>query len=149
MLSYLYLSPIFFASIGLKVAIPEMSGSVIWFAIILVTVAVLTKVIGCGFGAKICGYQNYQCARIGFGMISRGEVALIVASKGAALGLMGSAFIGPVVVVVVITTVITPIFLKVVFKKGPATSNIDNTPDNLLASSYEAVNQSSGEVGKL
>ena len=148
-LSYLYLSPIFFASIGLKVAIPEMSGSVIWFAIILVTVAVLTKVIGCGFGAKICGYQNYQCARIGFGMISRGEVALIVASKGAALGLMGSAFIGPVVVVVVITTVITPIFLKVVFKKGPATSNIDNTPDNLLASSYEAVNQSSGEVGKL
>jgi len=144
-LSYLYLSPIFFASIGLKVAIPDMSSNVIWFAIILVIVAVLTKVIGCGFGAKVCGYQNYQCVRIGFGMISRGEVALIVASKGAVLGLMGSAFIGPVVVVVVITTVVTPILLKVVFKKGPATPSLDN----LLARPYETVNQSSGEVGKL
>ena len=53
-------------------------------------------------------------------MISRGEVALIVASKGAALGMLGSAFMGPVVVVVVITTIITPILLKIVFKKGPS-----------------------------
>ncbi|NTV77621.1 MAG: cation:proton antiporter, partial [Clostridiales bacterium] len=146
-LSYLYLSPIFFASIGLKVAIPDMSMNVIWFAVALTVVAVLTKVIGCGFGAKICGYQNYQCARIGFGMISRGEVALIVASKGAALGLMGTAFIGPVVVVVVITTVITPILLKIVFKKGPNNSVNEHSANNLLAASYEAVNKSSGEVG--
>ncbi len=119
-LSYLYLSPIFFASIGLQVVLPTMTGSLIAFSIILVVVAILSKVIGCGVGAKLCGYQNYQCARIGTGMVSRGEVALIVASKGAALGLIGSNFIGPIVVVVVITTVITPVLLKVVFKKGPA-----------------------------
>lgn len=52
-------------------------------------------------------------------MISRGEVALIVADKGASLGLMGSVFLGPVVIVVVITTIITPILLKFVFRYGP------------------------------
>lgn len=117
-LSYLYLSPIFFASIGLKVKLPEMSGTIIAFAAVLVLVAILTKIVGCGLGAKLCHYENYQCMRIGVGMISRGEVALIVASKGAALGLMASNILGPVVIVVVITTIITPVLLKLVFKKG-------------------------------
>ena len=127
-LSYLYLSPIFFASIGLKVVLPPMTGTIISFAVILTLVAILSKIIGCGLGAKICGYQNYQCMRIGTGMISRGEVALIVASKGAALGLLGSNFIGPLVVVVVITTVITPVLLKIVFKKGPTASTLQLEP---------------------
>ncbi len=119
-LSYAYLSPIFFASLGLQVTLPSMSSSVILFSVVLVIVAVLTKVIGCGLGAKLCGYQNYQCARIGVGMISRGEVALIVASKGASLGLMSSNLLGPVILVVIVTTVITPILLKLVFKWGPS-----------------------------
>lgn len=116
-LSYLYLSPIFFASIGLKVLLPDMSGDIIWFAVILVVVAVLTKIIGCGLGAKACRYTNSESLQIGVGMISRGEVALIVASKGASIGLLGTAFIGPIIVVVVITTIITPVLLKIVFKK--------------------------------
>lgn len=115
-ISYLYLSPIFFASIGLKVELPKMDSAVVWFSLTLVLAAVLSKVIGCGLGAKMCRYKNYQCVRIGVGMISRGEVALIVASKGATLGLMGSAFMGPVVLVVIITTVITPVLLKLVFQ---------------------------------
>lgn len=119
-LSYAYLSPLFFASIGLQVTLPAMSTSVILFAVILLVVAVLTKIIGCGLGAKLCRYKNYQCARIGVGMISRGEVALIVASKGMALGLMGSNFLGPVILMVVITTIITPVLLKFVFRWGPA-----------------------------
>ena len=121
-LSYLLLSPVFFASIGLKVNLPQMSVSIIMFAVVLTVVAVLTKIIGCGLGAKICGYKNYQAKRIGVGMISRGEVALIVASKGSALGLMSSSILGPVIVVVVITTVITPILLKVVFAPGTGPS---------------------------
>lgn len=80
-LSYAYLSPLFFASIGLQVTLPEMTPAIIWFSVLLIVVAVLTKVVGCGLGAKLCHYQNYQAARIGVGMISRGEVALIVASK--------------------------------------------------------------------
>ena len=102
--------------------LPQMSVSIIMFAVVLTVVAVLTKIVGCGLGAKICGYKNYQAKRIGVGMISRGEVALIVASKGSALGLMSSSILGPVIVVVVITTVITPILLKVVFAPGTGPS---------------------------
>lgn len=114
--SYLYLSPIFFASIGLKVVLPDMTVTIVAFAVILTLIAIITKMIGCGLGAKLCKYTNKESLQIGVGMISRGEVALIVASKGEALGLMGSSLMGPVVIVVVITTIITPILLKPVFK---------------------------------
>lgn len=121
-LSYLYLSPIFFASIGLKVVLPSMSVQIAAFAVLLTLVAILTKVVGCGLGAKMFHYTNTEALQIGVGMISRGEVALIVASKGEALGLMGTQFMGPVVIVVIITTIVTPILLKPVFnlpdKKG-------------------------------
>ena len=50
-----------------------MTPAIIWFSVLLIVVAVLTKVVGCGLGAKLCHYQNYQAARIGVGMISRGE----------------------------------------------------------------------------
>lgn len=117
-LSYIYLSPIFFASIGLKVSLPNMTGTVVTFAVVLTIVAILTKVVGCGLGAKLCRYQNHQALQIGVGMISRGEVALIVASKGAALGLMGTQWMGPIVIVVIITTIVAPILLRPVFKIG-------------------------------
>lgn len=115
-LSYMLLSPVFFASIGLKVVIPKMSASIIIFAVVLLVIAVLTKIIGCGLGAKICKFSNKDSLRIGIGMISRGEVALIVASKGEAVGLMNDKYFGPIVITVVVTTIITPILLKFVYK---------------------------------
>ncbi len=127
-ISFLLLSPVFFANIGLSVTIPKMTPDIILFTLVLVIVAVLTKIIGCGLGAKMCGYQSNQCKRIGVGMVSRGEVALIVASKGIAVGLLGSAFVGPVVIMVVITTIITPILLKVVYKSG-AVAAVDADED--------------------
>ncbi len=115
-LSYMLLSPVFFASIGLKVVLPQMSMSIVIFSVVLCIVAVLTKVVGCGLGAKFCKFKNKDCLRIGVGMVSRGEVALIVASKGAAVGLMNDKYFGPIVIMVVITTIITPILLKFVYK---------------------------------
>ena len=127
-LSYLLLSPVFFASIGLKVVLPDMNATVIIFAVVLTLVAVLTKVVGCGIGAKLCKYNSKDSMRIGVGMISRGEVALIVAGKGTAVGLLGSNFLGPVVIVVLITTIITPVLLKIVYKdaEGEAHSEVEN-----------------------
>jgi hypothetical protein len=81
-LSYMFFVPVFFASIGFKVRLPAMDAWLVLFALLLVAVAVLTKIIGCGVGARLCGYTNKESVRIGVGMISRGEVALIVASKG-------------------------------------------------------------------
>lgn len=115
--SYMFLSPIFFASIGLEVVLPAMSGKIILFALLLCIVAIISKVIGCGLGAKLMKYSNRESLQIGVGMISRGEVALIVASKGMAVGLMTQELYGPVIITVVITTIVTPILLKVVFRK--------------------------------
>lgn len=141
-LSYMLLSPVFFASIGLKVILPKMNANIIIFAVLLVIVAIVTKIIGCGLGAKMCHYKNYQCKRIGVGMISRGEVALIVASKGEALGLLGANFLGPVIIMVVITTIITPVLLKIVFKNGPTHPIPEGTE---LSSYYEGAAVLRGE----
>ncbi len=114
-LSYMLLSPIFFASIGIKVQLTAMTKTIFIFAILLLLVAILSKVFGCALGAKLCRYSNREAIQIGTGMISRGEVALIVANKGIAMGLMLPEFLAPVVIVVMVTTIVTPILLKVVF----------------------------------
>ncbi|MBE6023053.1 MAG: cation:proton antiporter [Cellulosilyticum sp.] len=126
-MSYLLLSPIFFASIGLTVEIESMSAALILFAVVLLAIAILSKIVGCGLGAKLCGYSNKECLQIGTGMVSRGEVALIVASKGSALGLISPELFGPIVIMVVVTTIITPILLKVVFKEKKTTSKKAST----------------------
>lgn len=125
-LSYLLISPVFFASIGLKLEPLNFSGEVLILILLLCVVALLSKIVGCGLGALLCHYSKSQAIRIGCGMVSRGEVALIVANRGMALGIFPSFFVTPVLLCVVFTTVITPILLKVVYKKIP------NDPDYLL-----------------
>lgn len=116
-LSYILLSPVFFASIGINVVLPEMTTPIVLFSVILVAVAILAKIIGCGLGAKLFRYSNRECLQIGAGMISRGEVALIVANKGAEVGLMPSNLMGPIIIMVIATTIVAPIFLKLTFKE--------------------------------
>lgn len=125
-LSYLLISPVFFASIGLKLEPLNFSGEVLILILLLCVVSLLSKIVGCGLGALLCHYSKSQAIRIGCGMVSRGEVALIVANRGMALGIFPSFFVTPVLLCVVFTTVITPILLKVVYKKIP------NDPDYLL-----------------
>ena len=98
--------------------------------------AILTKIVGCGLGAKMCRYSNAEALQIGCGMISRGEVALIVANKGAALGLMSTTFFGPIIITVVATTIIAPILLKLVFrskKKADGQSAVEAEEKSPLA----------------
>lgn len=137
-LSYLLLTPIFFASIGLSMDLPEMDAKILLFSVLLVIVAVLSKFIGCGLGAKICGLNNHQCEQVGVGMVCRGEVALIVANKGSALGLMPEIFFGPIIIMVVATTVITPILLKLAYRKSAA---YDEMLESTLVDRYDEVEQ--------
>jgi Kef-type K+ transport system membrane component KefB len=137
-LSYLLLTPIFFANIGLKVAIPEMSWQIVVFAILLVVVAIGSKLIGCGLGAKACGFNWKESVQVGLGMACRGEVALIVANKGAAMGLMPDAYFGPVIIMVVCCAVFTPIALKIAFRVKPSLHAIPETePSSPLVDRYE------------
>jgi len=135
-LSYLFLSPIFFASIGFKMEIPEMSVAMILYTILLVLVAILSKLIGCGLGAKICGYNVKESAQVGIGMVCRGEVALIVINKGYSLGIINPTLFGPVIIMVIVTTLITPVLLKLVFMHS-------NTPETSspLVERIEEMNQ--------
>ena len=114
--SYLIFSPVFFASVGLKVTLGGMDASIWIFAIILLVIAILSKVVGCGLGAKICGCTGKEAFQVGIGMISRGEVALIVTQKGYASGMLDDVLFAPIVLVVIVTTLITPILLKLVMK---------------------------------
>ncbi len=122
---YLFLTPIFFANIGLKVTLPSMTVSIVVFAVLMVVVAVLSKLVGCGLGAKMCGFTNKEALQTGFGMACRGEVALIVANKGLSLGLMPEAFFGPVIITVVCCAVLTPVLLKISFKNKTANAYAD------------------------
>ncbi len=116
-ISYMMFSPIFFASIGFDTNLNELSANIAVFAMVLLIVAIATKIIGCGIGAKICRFSNKDAVSIGVGMVSRGEVALIVAQKGVEMGLLDNNLFPAVILVVIVTTLITPILLKLVASK--------------------------------
>lgn len=129
-LGYMLFSPLFFASIGIKTNLEGLTGSLVLFAVVLTIVAILTKIIGCGLGARVMGFETYDALSIGLGMVSRGEVALIVAQKGAQAGLIDPAMFPAIVLVVIVTTLATPILLKFGMKR--------QTPANTEFSSVEA-----------
>lgn len=121
-MSYMLFSPIFFASIGIKTELAGLDGNLILFAVALTLVAIVTKIIGCGIGARLTGFKTYDSVSIGLGMVSRGEVALIVAQKGSMAGLISGRMFPAVVLMVIVTTLVTPLLLKVGMKRP--------TPDN-------------------
>lgn len=129
-LGYMLFSPLFFASIGIKTNLEGLTGTLVLFAVVLTVVAILSKIIGCGLGARLMGFQTYDAFSIGLGMVSRGEVALIVAQKGAQAGLIDESMFPAIVLVVIVTTLITPILLKFGMKR--------ETPANTEFTAQEA-----------
>ena len=111
-ISYMIFSPLFFASIGVQTNLNSLSPNIILFAVTLLIIAIGTKIIGCGIGAKMCRFSNRDALSIGIGMVSRGEVALIVAQKGVEMGILSNNLFPVVILVVIVTTLITPIMLK-------------------------------------
>ena len=114
-LGYLLLTPVFFASIGINVQMSGMSRGVIAFSILLLAILVISKLAGCGLGAKLCGFSDRESVQVGMGMVCRGEVALIVADRGLAMGVLSQELMAPVIVTVVGGTILTPILLKLAF----------------------------------
>ncbi|MEF9960021.1 MAG: cation:proton antiporter [Niameybacter sp.] len=118
--SYMLFSPIFFTSIGLKTEITGVTTMVLLFSVGFVVVALLTKIVGCGIGAKLIGFSSHEALRVGVGMMARGEVALIVAQKGLSAGLMDPSLFTAVIFLVIVSSVTTPIILKILYKKEDA-----------------------------
>jgi len=121
-----FFGPLFFVSIGLAVNARHVSGGIAFF-VILLAIAILGKIAGCGLGARLNGFTGRESLIVGIGMIPRGEVGLITASLGLAAGLVSSDLYVQVVVLVLITTLITPALLRFAFP--PARSGAVPTAD--------------------
>ncbi len=123
--SYMLFGPIFFASIGLKTQIDGITPYLIIFSILFIIVALLTKIIGCGVCARLCKFSFHDSLKIGVGMMNRGEVALIVAQKGLAVGLMDPLLFTPVIVLIMVSSIATPIMLKFLYSKYPSPTDAE------------------------
>ena len=113
--SYMFFSPIFFASIGLKTDLSGMTLEILFFAIAFVIVGCISKIIGCGGISKALGFSWKESYQIGLGMMVRGEVALIVATKGLSSGLIDSQYFTAVILLIITSSMLVPILLKKAF----------------------------------
>lgn len=117
--SYVMFGPIFFASIGLKTNIQNLDWSILAFSIGFVIVALLTKIIGCGLISMACKIPAKHAIKVGVGMMTRGEVALIVAQKGMSVGLLDPVYFTSVILLIITSSILTPILLKLLYSKFP------------------------------
>jgi Kef-type K+ transport system membrane component KefB len=116
-LTYSMFVPVFFISIGLQANGREL-GAQVGFTVTLVLVAIAAKAIGCGMSARLFGFSARESARVGAGMISRGEVGLIVAGYGLANGIIGPDVFSASVIMVLATTMVTPPLLRLTFPRA-------------------------------
>lgn len=122
--SYMIFGPVFFASIGLKTNIENVDGGILLFSLGFVLVALATKIVGCGLMAKICRFRTADCLKIGVGMMTRGEVALIVAQKGLSVGLLTPVYFTSVILLIIVSSICTPIILKVLYARDKVAEGI-------------------------
>lgn len=119
-IAYAFFVPVFFVDIGLRADLrAALGGQEVLLGLAIVVVAIVGKVVGAGLGARLAGFRNVEALRVGAGMVSRGEVGLIVAAIGVERGVIGEDVFALMVAMVVITTLVTPGLLRAAFRVGP------------------------------
>ncbi len=125
--SYIIFGPVFFCSIGLQTNIRTLDTTILWFSLAFVGVGLISKVIGCGLTARCLGYKGRNALKVGVGMMTRGEVALIVAQRGLKVDMLEPAYFTAVILLIIISSILTPLLLKALYAKdGPEES--ESTP---------------------
>lgn len=127
-LAYGLFVPIFFVSIGLSVNLRMLEAGALWLTLTVIAVAILTKFLGAGLGARLGGFSWRESWQLGAGMISRGEVGLIVASVGMQAGLVTDGEFSAIVGMVIVTTLVTPPLLRILFKE-PKQAKVESIPE--------------------
>ena len=117
--AYMVFTPVFFANIGMMTNMRNMNSEILLFALLLIVAAVISKVMGCGLGAKLCGMSGHQSLVVGIGMVARSEVALMVAQKGLDSGLIPEEALPAIVLSIVASALVTPILLKIAVGRNP------------------------------
>jgi Kef-type K+ transport system membrane component KefB len=128
-ISYGLFVPIFFVSIGMSVNLRSLELSALWLTLAIILTAVLTKFFGAGLGARLGGFNWRESWQLGAGMVSRGEVGLIVASVGIAQRLVTQSEFSAIVGMVLVSTLVTPPLLRVLFRK-PKKAKVKNKEQN-------------------
>ncbi|MBR1796552.1 MAG: cation:proton antiporter [Clostridiales bacterium] len=113
--SYMIFGPVFFASIGLQTDIKSVDMSILLFSICFVVVGMLSKILGCGGVSFLCGFRGKDTLKIGCGMMTRGEVALIVAQRALSVGALSGAYFTSVILLIITSSILTPIVLKILY----------------------------------
>jgi Kef-type K+ transport system membrane component KefB len=122
-LAYGLFVPVFLVKTGMDAHLDAL-GPALFFVLATTAMAVAAKILGCGIGARMCGLSPHQSLIVGVGMISRGEVALVVATLALSSGVISQAVFGATVVVVVATTLITPPLLRIALRAAPAPDSL-------------------------
>lgn len=120
-------APLFFAIIGAQVDLRGLNLNVLLISGIIVTIAISTKLAGCGLPSRIFLKDKAKSMKVGIGMISRGEVGLIVAGVGVTSGILSKDVYTAIIIMVAITTIITPIWLKRSYQKETNTSSLSKS----------------------
>lgn len=115
--SYMIFGPIFFVSIGLQTDMKSLDMTILLFSLGFVLVGLISKIIGCGLISRLCGYKGLDNLKIGVGMMTRGEVALIVSKKGLEVGMLDSKYFTSVILLIIVSSILTPIILKLLYSK--------------------------------
>jgi len=119
-------APLFFAIIGAQVNLTGINPNVLLLSSVVIAVAIVSKLIGCGLPASIFLRDKSKAMKIGIGMISRGEVGLIVAGIGVSSGVLSADVYTTIIIMVAVTTLITPLWLKKVYSNESSNSNGQN-----------------------
>ena len=115
--SYMVFAPVFFAGIGLKTSFDKMNGTLLAFSVAFVVVALLGKVVGCGLVSRCLKFNWSDSLKIGLGMMTRGEVALIVTNKGLDAGIISNEYFSAVILLIIVSSISTPLLLKMTYNK--------------------------------
>lgn len=123
-MSYMIFTPVFFANIGITTQITAIDSGMILFGLLFIVAGLVGKVVGCGGTALLCRYGLKDSFRVGIGMMARAEVALVCAQKGVEIGMISSSIMPFIVVLIILSSFVTPILMRASYKKELASPKL-------------------------
>lgn len=148
--NYMIFAPVFFANIGVTASFDTISATMVGFGFVFVLAGMLGKFLGCGLGALACRYGIKDSARVGIGMMVRAEVVLVCAQKGidANPQLIDPGIMPFVLILIIVTTLLTPLLLKLSYRKEQSLPPVDNGDGTLVVPTQPCIMSDIPEIGK-
>lgn len=115
--NYMIFAPVFFANIGINANFGAISPHIVGFGFAFIAAGLVGKVLGCGLGSLICKYSLKDSLRVGIGMMARAEVVLVCTQKGVDSGIVDQSIMPFVLILIIVSSLLTPLFLKISYRK--------------------------------